>query len=71
MFVFKFITTIKLQGILVPTLVDEITNVSTRNAKFVLVIEKDATFQHLLDGKFTQKFPCILVTVRIILAKFN
>jgi len=49
-------------GILVPTLVDEITNVSTRNAKFVLVIEKDATFQHLLDGKFTQKFPCILVT---------
>ena len=33
-------------------------------AKFVLVIEKDATFQHLLlDGVLQKLGPCILVTV--------
>lgn len=34
-------------------------------AKFVLVIEKDATFQKLLDDNiFTKLGPCILITVR-------
>ncbi|XP_030625772.1 meiotic recombination protein SPO11 isoform X2 [Chanos chanos] len=33
------------------------------SAKFVLVVEKDATFQRLLDDNFTTKlFPCIIIT---------
>ncbi|XP_053499457.1 meiotic recombination protein SPO11 [Ictalurus furcatus] len=33
------------------------------SAKFVLVIEKDATFQRLLDDEFcTQFYPCIIIT---------
>ncbi|XP_058265053.1 meiotic recombination protein SPO11 [Hemibagrus wyckioides] len=33
------------------------------SAKFVLVIEKDATFQTLLDDEFcTQYYPCIIIT---------
>ncbi len=37
------------------------------SAKFILVVEKDASFQKLLDDNFCQKlFPCILVTVRCL-----
>lgn len=34
------------------------------NAKFVLVVEKDATFQRLLNDNFIAKYNGILVTVR-------
>ncbi|KAM7125194.1 meiotic recombination protein SPO11 isoform 2-T2 [Molossus nigricans] len=34
-----------------------------RNAKFLLIVEKDATFQRLLDDNFCNKMsPCIMVT---------
>ncbi|PNI20442.1 SPO11 isoform 1 [Pan troglodytes] len=34
-----------------------------RNAKFVLIVEKDATFQRLLDDNFCNKLsPCIMIT---------
>ncbi|KAM6164633.1 meiotic recombination protein SPO11 isoform 3-T3 [Rhynchocyon petersi] len=34
-----------------------------RNAKFLLIVEKDATFQRLLDDNFCSKMsPCIMVT---------
>ena len=34
------------------------------HADFILVVEKDATFQKLLDAKFCEKLhPCILITV--------
>ncbi|XP_072489564.1 meiotic recombination protein SPO11 isoform X4 [Notamacropus eugenii] len=34
-----------------------------RNAKFLLIVEKDATFQRLLDDNFCNKLsPCIIVT---------
>ena len=33
------------------------------SALFVLVIEKDATFQRLIDDNFHAKYPSILVTV--------
>ena len=34
------------------------------NAKFVLVVEKDATFQKLLDDNIYDKLPpCIIITV--------
>nr|XP_025041559.1 meiotic recombination protein SPO11 isoform X2 [Pelodiscus sinensis] len=34
-----------------------------RNAKFILIVEKDATFQRLLDDDFCNKLsPCIMIT---------
>lgn len=37
------------------------------NAKFVIVVEKDATFQHLLEGKiFDVLGPCIIITVSVL-----
>ncbi|KAG8447106.1 hypothetical protein GDO86_014529 [Hymenochirus boettgeri] len=49
-------------GVLVPTNVEGIRNLST-NAKFILIIEKDATFQRLIDDNFCQRSgPCILIT---------
>lgn len=35
------------------------------SAKFVMIVEKDATFQRLLDDDFCTKLsPCIIITVR-------
>ncbi len=34
----------------------------TLNASFVLVVEKDATFQRLIDDKFLDKYSAILIT---------
>ncbi|XP_078092173.1 meiotic recombination protein SPO11 [Mustelus asterias] len=49
-------------AVLVPSNVDGIKNLNSA-AKFVLVVEKDATFQRLLDDDFcTKLFPCIIVT---------
>uniref|UniRef100_A0A3B1JUH8 DNA topoisomerase (ATP-hydrolyzing) n=1 Tax=Astyanax mexicanus TaxID=7994 RepID=A0A3B1JUH8_ASTMX len=42
--------------------VSEITNIVS-SAKFILVVEKDATFQRLLDDEFcTRLHPCIIIT---------
>ncbi|XP_048464445.1 meiotic recombination protein SPO11 isoform X2 [Rhincodon typus] len=49
-------------AVLVPSNVDGIQNLKSA-AKFVLVVEKDATFQRLLDDDFcTKLFPCIIIT---------
>ncbi|KAM8946280.1 meiotic recombination protein SPO11 [Pelodytes ibericus] len=49
-------------GVLVPSNIKGITNMRSQ-AKFVLIIEKDATFQRLLDDDFCSTFgPCILIT---------
>ncbi|KAM4691971.1 meiotic recombination protein SPO11 [Rhinophrynus dorsalis] len=49
-------------GILVPSNVEGIINMTTQ-AKFILIIEKDATFQRLLDDDFCDRSgPCILIT---------
>ena len=46
------------------------TDMST-TAKFVLVVEKDASFQHLLLNGVLQKLgPCILVTVSMEKSRF-
>ncbi|XP_063441714.1 meiotic recombination protein SPO11-like [Mytilus trossulus] len=51
-------------GVMVPSHVMGISFLQT-NAKFVLIIEKDATFQKLLDDGFHLKFKqCILVTAK-------
>ncbi|UZO02047.1 uncharacterized protein OCT59_020544 [Rhizophagus irregularis] len=49
------------QGTLIPTM-DLIDRIET-NAEFVLVIEKEATFQYILSSKMHEQFgPCILIT---------
>ncbi|XP_022089944.1 meiotic recombination protein SPO11-like [Acanthaster planci] len=49
-------------GMLIPAHVQDICNVRSR-ARFVLVVEKDATFQKLLDdGMLGDMWPCILIT---------
>ncbi|XP_029470806.1 meiotic recombination protein SPO11 isoform X2 [Rhinatrema bivittatum] len=49
-------------AVLVPSNVQGIKNLNS-NAKFILIIEKDATFQRLLDDDFCNKVsPCIMIT---------
>ncbi|XP_062507058.1 meiotic recombination protein SPO11-like isoform X2 [Corticium candelabrum] len=49
-------------GTTVPNDIHDVTIISS-SARFVLVIEKEATFQRLLDDKFCEKFgPCIIIT---------
>ncbi|XP_069057720.1 meiotic recombination protein SPO11 [Pleurodeles waltl] len=49
-------------AVLVPSNVNGIKNM-TSNAKFILIIEKDATFQRLLDDDFCSKLsPCLIIT---------
>ncbi|CAH2303074.1 meiotic recombination SPO11 isoform X1 [Pelobates cultripes] len=53
-------------GVLVPSNIEGITKLCLdmrSQAKFILIIEKDATFQRLLDDEFCTRFgPCILIT---------
>lgn len=54
-----------LQGVLLPSLIHKVEILSS-SAKFVLIVEKDATFQHLLEEKAVEKLgPCIIITVRV------
>uniref|UniRef100_A0A8C4WCN9 DNA topoisomerase (ATP-hydrolyzing) n=2 Tax=Gopherus evgoodei TaxID=1825980 RepID=A0A8C4WCN9_9SAUR len=49
-------------AVVVPSNVQGIRNVIT-DAKFILIVEKDATFQRLLDDDFCNKLsPCIMIT---------
>ncbi|XP_066442182.1 meiotic recombination protein SPO11 [Eleutherodactylus coqui] len=49
-------------GVLVPSNVEGVTHLRTA-ARYILIIEKDATFQRLLDDDFCGKCgPCILIT---------
>jgi len=48
--------------VLVPTLIENIRALRS-DAQFTLIVEKDATFQHLIDNNFTQKYSAILITV--------
>jgi hypothetical protein len=35
---------------------------ATTTAKVILVVEKEGIFQHLINARFFEKYPCILVT---------
>ena len=50
------------KGVLIPNLVHNVEKIKT-NALIVLVVEKHATFMRLVDDKFLEKFPAILITV--------
>lgn len=54
-------------GVLVPQNVKEIVKVDSK-AMFILLVEKDAAFQKLLDdGAQTRFGPCIIITVCFVL----
>nr|CAB3266536.1 meiotic recombination protein SPO11 [Phallusia mammillata] len=49
-------------GVMVPTLVDLVDNFESKTARFILVVEKDATFQRLQDDCFAANMQCIMIT---------
>jgi meiotic recombination protein SPO11 len=51
------------KGVLIPQDVHRVVRVES-SARFVLLVEKDATFQKLLDeGMLDRLGPCVLITV--------
>eukprot|EP00040_Diaphanoeca_grandis_P023262 m.126220 g.126220 ORF g.126220 m.126220 type:complete len:418 (-) comp29188_c0_seq1:137-1390(-) len=48
-------------GKAIPSLVDKITDIKS-DAKFVLLVEKDAAFMRLAEDRFYNQYPCIIIT---------
>ncbi len=57
-------------GILIPSYIESIQAIKT-NALFALIIEKDATFQRLIDDNFLKQYSSILITVSSKKLKIN
>lgn len=53
------------KGVLIPNLISLSQDIRV-DALFVLIVEKEATFQRLIDDNFLNKYPAILITVRFI-----
>lgn len=45
----------------IPPFIDKITDIRS-DAKFILVVEKDAAFVRLAEDRFYNKYPCVMVT---------
>eukprot|EP00948_MAST-09A_sp_MAST-9A-sp1_P001805 g1805.t1 len=50
-------------GKAIPPSQDRCTNI-TSDAKFILLVEKDAAFMRLAEDRFYNKFPCIIITAK-------
>eukprot|EP01135_Chromosphaera_perkinsii_P004339 Nk52_evm6s278 gene=Nk52_evmTU6s278 len=50
-------------GKAIPSLVDNITDIQG-DAKFVLLVEKDAAFMRLSEDRFYNDYPCIIITAK-------
>lgn len=50
-------------GKAIPSLIDRITDLEG-DAKFVLLVEKDAAFMRLSEDRFYNTYPCIIITAR-------
>ena len=50
-------------GKAIPSNVDKVTELRT-DAKFVLLVEKDAAFMRLAEDRFYNKYPCIIITAK-------
>ena len=51
-------------GKAIPSNVDKVTDLRT-DAKFVLLVEKDAAFMRLAEDRFYNKYPCIIITAKV------
>ena len=50
-------------GKAIPPYIDRVTNIHG-NAKFILLVEKDAAFMRLAEDRFYRKYPCIIITAK-------
>ena len=50
-------------GKAIPSNIDKVTNFRSQ-AKFVLLVEKDAAFMRLAEDRFYNRFPCIIITAK-------
>ncbi|ETW08468.1 hypothetical protein H310_01045 [Aphanomyces invadans] len=50
-------------GKAIPPYIDRLTNLSS-DAKFILLVEKDAAFMRLAEDRFYNKYPCIIRTAK-------
>jgi len=50
-------------GKAIPPFIDKITDLRS-DAKFVLLVEKDAAFMRLAEDRFYNKYPCIIITAK-------
>ena len=50
-------------GKAIPPYIDRMTDVKS-DAKFVLLVEKDAAFMRLAEDRFYNKYPCIILTAK-------
>ncbi|GAB5358399.1 hypothetical protein AAMO2058_000453900 [Amorphochlora amoebiformis] len=50
-------------GKAIPPFIDRITNIQS-DAKFVLLVEKDAAFMRLAEDRFYNQYPCIIITAK-------
>jgi DNA topoisomerase VI subunit A len=47
----------------IPPNIDKVTGFQS-DAKFILLVEKDAAFMRLAEDRFYNRFPCVIITVR-------
>ena len=57
------------KGVLIPNLISLSQDIRV-DALFVLIVEKEATFQRLIDDHFFSKYSAILITVNIKIKLF-
>jgi len=50
-------------GKAIPPFIDKITEFRS-DAKFILLVEKDAAFMRLAEDRFYNKYPCIIITAK-------
>ena len=50
-------------GKAIPSNIDKVANLRSE-AKFVLLVEKDAAFMRLAEDRFYNRFPCIIITAK-------
>eukprot|EP01028_Stygiella_incarcerata_P000728 TRINITY_DN11116_c1_g1_i2.p1 TRINITY_DN11116_c1_g1~~TRINITY_DN11116_c1_g1_i2.p1 ORF type:complete len:523 (+),score=167.96 TRINITY_DN11116_c1_g1_i2:104-1672(+) len=50
-------------GKAIPSVVEKITDIET-DAEFILLVEKDATFQRLAEDRFYNRHPCVIITAK-------
>ena len=50
-------------GKAIPSNIDKVTNFRS-DAKFVLLVEKDAAFMRLAEDRFYNRFPCVIITAK-------
>ena len=50
-------------GKAIPPFIDRITNIRS-DAKFILLVEKDAAFMRLAEDRFYNTYPCIIITAK-------